>query len=331
MFKNKKTIIGIIISVLFLVLIFHNVDLKELVATFKQFNLKNILLIAGIYCLSMCIRACRWAFLLKCDKRYNFFKLLYAWVVGNLMNAFLPARAGDIWRAYEIGATSQESKMKIFGSVMLERILDGVSICTILYLCVLMYANLPWLRSMANFSMLLFGGCLLAFYLIVHFNKVNEICNCLISIGEKTPLKIRDTVGRVFSRICSHVNLFVGGFEVLKHNYFSFMAVFFSFLVWFLECLITYYVITSFSMNCPISSAMFVVCFVALGTMIPSSSIFVGPYQYAFILALGLYHIDKSEALAVALVHQSILMGALLLFSLSLFVFNIFLNVKKKR
>jgi uncharacterized membrane protein YbhN (UPF0104 family) len=42
--------------------------------------------------------------------------------------------------------------------------------------------------------------------------------------------------------------------------------------------------------------------------MIPSTSVFLGPYQYAYILALGIFHIDKSTALAVSTVHQAILM-----------------------
>ena len=45
-----------------------------------------------------------------------------------------------------------------------------------------------------------------------------------------------------------------------------------------------------------------------MSTIIPSSSIFVGPYQYAYILALGIYHIDKSRALGIAFVHQIIIM-----------------------
>lgn len=329
MIKDKKTIIGIVVSVLFLILIFYNVDLAELIETFKQFNIKNLLIIIGIYGLSMLVRACRWAFLLKCDKKYSFFKLVYAWVIGNLMNSFLPARAGDIWRAYEIGSTSQESKMKLFGSVMLERILDGVSICTILYLCVIMYANLPWLKNIANFSMLLFGGCLLGFYMIVKFNKVDYICS-LLNKSNKNTESVKNIIVKILNKICRQFNLFVDGFDVLKSNYYSLVSIVMSFVVWFLECFISYLVINSFNMSCPVSAALFVVCLVALGTMIPSSSIFVGPYQYAFILALGLYHIEKSEALAISLVQQSILMGSLLLFSLILFVFNLFLRVKQK-
>ncbi len=327
MWKNKKTIIGFVVSALFLVLIFYNVDLKELVYTFKQFDTKSVVTIVSIYAISMLIRAFRWANLLECNKKYNFFKLIYTWVIGNLMNAFLPARAGDILRAYEIGANSQESKMKIFGSVMLERILDGVSICTILYLCVLMYANLPWLKNMATFSMLIFGGCLLGFYLIVKLNKVDDVC----SIINNTSHKVSNKIVNIIEKIGKQFKLFINGFEVLKSNYYSFMAIFLSFIIWLLECAMTYYVILAFGINCPISASLFVICFVALGTMIPSSSIFVGPYQYAFILALGLYHIDKSEALAIALVHQSILMGALLLFSLILFILNYLWNGNKNR
>ena len=42
--------------------------------------------------------------------------------------------------------------------------------------------------------------------------------------------------------------------------------------------------------------------------MLPSTSVFLGPYQYAYIIALSIYGIDKSTTLAISTVHQTILM-----------------------
>ena len=42
--------------------------------------------------------------------------------------------------------------------------------------------------------------------------------------------------------------------------------------------------------------------------MIPSTSVFLCPYQVAYIMALGIFGIEKSTALAVSTVHQTLLM-----------------------
>lgn len=314
--QKRKMIIGIGISALFLVLILYNVSFKELVQTFKEFSAEKLTIIIGIYALSLLARTFRWKFLLLSDSKFSLYQLGSTWVIGNLMNAFMPARAGDIWRAYEIGSNSKESKMKIFGSVMLERILDGISICTILYFCVVSYSNQHWLRNIANLSMLLFGGSLAVFFVIVKFNKIDVLCDYFSKLVAKFPQKIHLFLTNIIEKLCGQFKLFVSGFNVFNSWLYLGLSVFSSFVIWSLEIAITYFVITSFGIKCPISAAMFVICFIALGSMIPSSSIFVGPYQYAYILALGIYSIQKSESLAIALIHQSILMGALIVFSL---------------
>lgn len=57
----------------------------------------------------------------------------------------------------------------------------------------------------------------------------------------------------------------------------------------------------------PISVA-FLVVLVAFSTMIPSGPAFVGPYQYAFILALEMSSIGKDTAVAVAITTQAVMM-----------------------
>ena len=58
--------------------------------------------------------------------------------------------------------------------------------------------------------------------------------------------------------------------------------------------------------------------------MIPSTSVFLGPYQYAYILALGIFGVQKSTTLAISTVHQGILTIILTVLGLFyLFRFNI--------
>ena len=80
-----------------------------------------------------------------------------------------------------------------------------------------------------------------------------------------------------------------------------------SFLAWGLEATVACIIINSFGLNLPLSAGLFVLTLTSFSTMIPSTSVLVGPYQAAYILALGLFNISKSKALAISAVHQIIL------------------------
>ena len=105
-----------------------------------------------------------------------------------------------------------------------------------------------------------------------------------------------------------HLMKFMNGFEALNNPKCFFMAFFMSMLAWGFECLMTYMIILGFGVHYGISIALFTISFIALSTVIPSSSIFIGPYQYAYILALGIYHIGKEQALGTAFIHQMSIM-----------------------
>ena len=74
----------------------------------------------------------RWKLFLGNDPKYSWFQLSEIFTIGTLFNIFLPARAGDVYRAYYLGNVKSEKKLKIFGSVILERLFDGTALFVIL-------------------------------------------------------------------------------------------------------------------------------------------------------------------------------------------------------
>ena len=65
-------------------------------------------------------------------------------------------------------------------------------------------------------------------------------------------------------------------------------------------------VIYGFGYNIHWSVTIFIISFIALACMIPSTSIFIGPYQLAVITAFSIYNINKETALAISFVEQAI-------------------------
>lgn len=304
---SKKKIIALLITILFLGLIFYKIDLATLIETFKMFDLKSLWTIVPLYISTLYLRGIRWKSLLLDKQKYSAYNLGTIFTVGSMLNIFLPARAGDIYRAYYLGDKKQEKKMKLFGNIILERTLDGICVFLILLAAILLYCNQAWILNLAYMIGALFLGSFIAFYLIFKFNKINYICEKLIQMSKFFPQKIASALTTVIEKANHHVNSFMEGFEVLDSGKYSAQAFVMSVIIWLIECYVAYLIINSFHLNLGFSAALFVISLISFSTMIPSTSVFLGPYQYAYILALRIYGIDKTTALAISTVHQGIL------------------------
>lgn len=305
---KKRQIIALFISLAFLVLIFYKIDWVKLIQTFKMFDYKNLILIVPIYISTLYLRGVRWKSLLLGNPKYSSYHLGAVFTVGSMLNIFLPARAGDAYRAYYLGNKEQEKKMKLFGSIILERTLDGICVFLILLAAILIYSKHQWILNLAYMIGALFIGSLIVFYLIFKFNKISFICEKLVQICSKLPQILAKPLITMIEGINKHANSFMEGFEVLDSFKYSAQAFWMSVIIWLIECYVAFLIINSFHVNLGFSAALFVISLISFSTMIPSTSVFLGPYQYAYILALGIYNVDKSTALAISTVHQGILM-----------------------
>ena len=169
---NKKKIFALAITLILLGFIFYKINWAELLQTFKSFDFKNIWLILPLYVLTLYIRGIRWKALLLNDSKYSSLHLGEVFTVGSMLNVFLPARAGDVYRAYYLGSVKNEKKMKVFGSIILERTLDGVSVFFMLLaaICrvVLIFSD-GWILHIS--SVLFLSGVLLHFILYLNLIK----------------------------------------------------------------------------------------------------------------------------------------------------------------
>ncbi len=324
---KKRKIVALIITIALLGIIFYKINWHELISTFKDFNFKNMIYIVPLYVLTLYLRGIRWKALLLNNPKYSSLHLGEVFTVGSMLNIFLPARAGDVYRAYYLGSVKEEKKMKVFGSIILERTLDGICVFLILLAAVLMYFREQWILNLAYGIGTLFIGSLLVFYLIFKFNKIDLICKKSTGLAEKLPSKISQPLKSFIIKICSYINSFMEGFEVLDNFKCTIIAFLTSLIIWGIECYVAYLIVDSFDLGLRFAAGLFVISLISFSTMLPSTSVFLGPYQYAYILALGIFHIQKSTALAVSTVHQAILM--LMLTAIGgfyLMKFNISLN-----
>lgn len=305
---KKRKIVALLITFLLLGLIFYKIDWGKLIQTFKMFDFQTLWVIVPLYISTLYFRGVRWKQLLCWNPKYSSYDLGTLFTAGSMLNIFLPARAGDFYRAYYLGDKKQEKKMKIFGNIILERTFDGICVFLILLAAVLLYCNQPWIMNITYMIGALFIGSFIVFYLIFKFNKIDFVCEKLIYFSEKLPHFVSSPIIKLIEGAQKHIGSFMEGFEVLDSVKYSSQAFLMSVFIWLIECYVAFLIINSFHINLGFSAALFVISLISFSTMIPSTSVFLGPYQCAYILALGIYNVDKSTALAISTIHQGILM-----------------------
>ncbi len=307
----KKKILGLITTALFFVLILYKIDINEFFSSIRLFTPKSLFYIILLYTISIIFRGLRWKLFLGNAPKYNWLQLSEIFTVGTMLNIFLPARAGDIYRAYYLGNIKSEKKLKIFGSVILERLFDGSAILFILLFAVLNYFKTSkTINTTVEIAGFIFIGSLFAAFILFRSGRIEKIFEKLFPTDSQNPRPL-------IEKIKLYTASFSQGFAILNSYKASLGALIYSILIWGLECIMTFLIINSFGLQFPISASLFVLSLTTLSTMIPSTSIFLGPFQAAYILGLGIYGIEKEFALAVSVVHNAILTFIICIIGLS--------------
>ncbi len=180
MTEKSKKIISIIfpflLTVIFLYLAFYNVDLFSSIQLVTQANPLWTLVFIIIFMFSHFLRAIRWKYILSSVKRDVSVKHLFgAVMVGYGLNAVVP-RAGEIFRSFFLGRWEKISRTSIFGTVILERIIDILALSFSVLISVLiyggdLYTEISWLEYTLNIVFIANGILIILIFLLVIFKE----------------------------------------------------------------------------------------------------------------------------------------------------------------
>jgi len=290
---KKSAALGIIISIVFLILAVRNINFSEFLAAMKQARFIYIIPAVIIYISGFLFRAVRWQFIMEPVKKIKFHSsfsvVMIAWMANNL----LPARLGEIIRAYVIGKKEQISKSASFATIIIERILDGLTIILFFFIMALLLDLPLWEQKTGYIAGALFIGILI-FLILIKTKQIHKSkpVNFLVNIF---PDKISDKIPYILNRFAKGLDFFSTG----KKQVFTALL---SLLIWLLEACTFYLVIKSLNLPLPWYAAFQALIIINLGILIPSSPGYIGTYHYFCILALSIFGIEKEPALTYAII-----------------------------
>lgn len=128
MFKSKQFIIGIVVSILFLGWALYNENLGKVWEELLRAQYWALLPALALYFAGVWVRAVRWRILLKpLLPKIGLTRTFEVVVIGYMANDVLPARIGELVRAYVLSRRTGVRKTATLATIFVERVFDGLT------------------------------------------------------------------------------------------------------------------------------------------------------------------------------------------------------------
>src|SRR5438045_337202 len=165
--SRVRTAIVLLLAAGLVVLFLHNVDLWRFAADILRARPEWLALSLATMFANLAIRSLRWQFLLEPLGPTTFATAFRATAVGFAANSVLPARAGEVIRPYFLSRHEPMSATGAFATIILERLLDTVTVLAQLAVFVLFFGRRASVANPLAFSAVKWAGALAAILAVV--------------------------------------------------------------------------------------------------------------------------------------------------------------------
>jgi uncharacterized protein (TIRG00374 family) len=306
--RDPRTIISIVLPLVLLVLIagyLGNLNVGELIATILAANPLLLLAAFAIYYLGFPLRGLRWQILLRsAGTRVSLRDSMEIIFISWLVNCLVPAKLGDVYRAWLLKANFTVSLSRTFGTVFIERIFDLFAIA-ILGLAAGFWSFRGGLPTEVQ---IVFGiGVAFVLALSVGLFTMRNFGRRALS---RLPLPAKEKVLEFYDR-------FEEGVFAINPRQVPALAVLTA-LIWATEAMRLLLVIEALDfreVHLGISGAFFVALAASLLTAIPFTPAGLGIVELGVVGILTvIYGVDLTDATAITLVDRAISVVSIIVF-----------------
>ncbi len=291
-----KLALSLAVAGLFLYLAVRNVAWEELRGALAELDARWLVPAVGVSLLLQVFRAWRWQLELRPLARVS---LGLLWVVASVAYMainVLPVRVGEVVRPWLLSRRTVITFSNVVGNLIVEKTMDSAVIVFYILLGLTTTVGLPpWVRRGALFP----AGAFVALAGLVVL---------LWWRGERVVERglVRLLPARVGARVLAVARALVDGMRVLGDARLAAAVLAVSVALWFLPILSSWILTRAFHLDVPFNAALVVFIFIGFGTALPQAPGMIGTYQYACVLALGLFGVPPATALAYGLVLNAV-------------------------
>jgi len=297
---DKKLWIGIGISLFFLYILFREVRPDQLLAAISNIDYRYLLPALAFTMIGYYLRAVRWKYLLAPIKSTSMKNLFPSTIIGYMANNLLPARLGELVRAYVLGEKEGMDKSSVFATLVLDRLLDGFTVLILLVLTLLML-RLPEGMTGAQKGLEYGGYAAVGFYLLV------ILVLAVLKVWSTKAILFLEWALKPFPERFRNKAVVLAGSFVQGIRFSArpgeIMGLFVSsLLIWALAVWTVNLILLAFNIVLPVTAAMFILILIVFAVMVPASPGYVGTYHAACMYGLMAFNLPKEKALSVALI-----------------------------
>ncbi len=277
------------------VYLLSSVDLGQLGNDFSNADYRLLALALVAFAVNLLMKVPRWA-LLYGEDAPGWDALFGGINVGYAVNALLPARLGDLVRAYWVRDRSGISMVRTLATIAVERAADGVAVL-IMFLAVAPTVALP---ASTRRAALVAGGLFVAALVVM-------VVLAFFSTGEnwfsRFLTRLEDGRGAIVSRTVRQVST---GLSALRSRRSIALLLLYTAIIWGSNAVLLWLIILAFHVDAPFAAGVLGNAVVSLGMTVPSTPGYIGVFDGLIVLTLGLYNVARTPALAVAFMFHAI-------------------------
>jgi hypothetical protein len=297
-----RILLGLGVSLASAVALAVVIDWREFAASLARVNYWYLIpaiicVVASYYC-----RALQWRYVLGGVRRLPAYPLFRITMIGFFANAVLPARLGEVVRAYILARKHNLSKGTSFGSVIVTRLLDGAVLFLILAgLAILIPAKIAGFKAGGTTGFVIYAA-IVSFFVLFYFNRnaATKIIKFLVAPFSK----------RLAIKIVRSLDKFIHGFSCFRSPADLGKAFLYSGAIWLLVALSYYFVNLGFKFTAslPLYAPLMLVAIVSLAISVPSSPGFIGTMELGVLAALHIIEpaLTRNEGLSYAIVVHAV-------------------------
>ena len=292
-----KLVVGVIVSALGLWYAFHDLDLDALLLYIYDVDFYYILISMIIMVASVVIRAYRWKLILAPLQEFSFNPLFSSTMIGYFANAILPLRFGEILRGYALSQTNKISTSSAFGTIVLERLIDLMSLTVFMVFFAFFSPLMEWSGNVLIGLILFTLGALL---FIIWLGKSN-------SQFHKTVVHWKIFQTKTGHRILSSLENLLTGLTSIRQTKHLSLLICSSVLLWVMYYYSVDMVVRATGIDVSWVATGIVIIVTTLAIAVPSAPGYVGTYHAAAVYVLvNMFHVDLIESQAFSvLIHAT--------------------------
>ena len=293
--------LGLVVSLACLTLSLREIDFNQAAIILTQVNGGWLGLAVLSVLATLVIKAVRWQWLFSKEKTPTFRRAFTIQGIGMLLNTFAPARVGDLARAYLMGEAEDENTFYVFGTVVVEKLLDLAFLLVTMVILLTQVAFPAWLVNSA-YRLALGGG--IGIILVVLLVWKGE--NLLRWTTARLHL-LPSWCSREFLEKQTRFGLL--GFRVLGQPRQMVWVLSLSFASWVAAGLTNYLTFVSIGLKVPIAASFFLLFVLQAGLSLPSSPGRIGVFHYLTLITLLFFSVAKDTALSCGVILHLVVIG----------------------